>query len=45
MTGFTQGSEFMVMIKIGFALIEFTVQLGRHTSPIIIQVQAHELGL
>ena len=45
MTGFTQGSEFMVMIKIGFALMEFTVQLGRHMSPVITQIQAHELGL
>lgn len=44
MTGFAQGSEFMVMVKIDFALMEFTVQLGRHMSPVIIQVQTPELG-
>lgn len=44
MTGFTQGSEFMVMVKIDFAVMEFTVQLGRHMNPVIIQIQTHELG-
>ena len=44
MTGFPQGSEYMVKIKIDFALMEFTVQLGRDMNPVIIQIQTHELG-